>query len=319
MIINKFHKLHISFSLLMEYFNDYRIYNKYNASCMQDIRQHLEGKIIAHYHVLEKGFSHPIRKSCFSLPIVKSLINLINKYDNINAERTYQVEVAVNILKKYSLLSTNINCIPIELEKNIKAINLNKTIQVGSMDFSSDFLFRHALSSFSDFATSRFSVRNFTEKNVPLDIVLKAIKIAQKTPSVCNRQTCKVHILTNRNDINKHLSFQTGNRGYGHKIDKLLIVTSDMYLFEGPKERNQAFTDGGMFSMSLLYALHSLKIGAVTLNWAYDKQQNSSLHNLGVIPKNQKVIVFVGIGFPPAKFRVATSTRRDIKDIVNIV
>ena len=89
---------------------------------MQDIRQHLEGKIIAHYHVLEKGFSHPIRKSCFSLPIVKSLINLINKYDNINAERTYQVEVAVNILKKYSLLSTNINCIPIELEKNIKAI-----------------------------------------------------------------------------------------------------------------------------------------------------------------------------------------------------
>ena len=125
--------------------------------------------------------------------------------------------------------------------------------------------------------------------------------------------------MTNRNDIDNHLSFQTGNRGYGHKINKLLIVTSDMYLFEGPKERNQAFTDGGMFSMSLLYALHSLKIGAVTLNWAYDKKQNSSLHNLGVIPENEKVIVFIGIGFPPAEFRVATSIRRDIEDIVNIV
>jgi hypothetical protein len=79
-------------------------------------------------------------------------------------------------------------------------------------------------------------------------------------------------------------------------------------------ECNESLSDKDKF-----YLLHSLKIGAVTLNWAYDKQQNSSLHNLGVIPKNQKVIVFVGIGFPPTKFRVATSTRRDIKDIVNIV
>ena len=80
--IRKLHKFNISFRLLMDYFNDYKIYNKYNASCMQDRQQQLEGKIIAHYHVLEKGFSHPKRKRCFSLPIVKSLINLINKYDN---------------------------------------------------------------------------------------------------------------------------------------------------------------------------------------------------------------------------------------------
>ena len=40
---------------------------------------------------------------------------------------------------------------------------------------------------------------------------------------------------------------------------------------------------------------------------------------MSVIEINNNEDKFVGIGFPPAEFRVATSTRRDIKDIVNIV
>ena len=41
----------------------------------------IEGKIIASYHVLEKGLSHPTPKKCFSLAVVRSLISLINTYE----------------------------------------------------------------------------------------------------------------------------------------------------------------------------------------------------------------------------------------------
>jgi len=95
----------------------------------------------------------------------------------------------------------------------------------------------------------------------------------------------------------------------------LLIVTSNLNYFDGPSEKNQAFIDGGLFAMSLLYALHFKEIGAIPLNWSYVKSQDQELHKLNEVKPNEKVIMFIGVGYPPSKFRVAASKRRKSKEI----
>jgi nitroreductase len=279
----------------------------------------LEGKIIAHYHVLEKGMSHPTPKQCFSLPVVKSLIKLVREYDSLNSVRSCQVQVAVSALKEYSNFPSNVDCLSGQLKQQIEALYLQTKVKSGSLFLSKDNFFKYSDSTFSELSQSRYTVRDFTSEDIDLEVLKTAIAISLKTPSVCNRQTCKVHILTNSKDIASHLSFQTGNRGFGDKINKLLIITSDLNLFQGHKERNQPFVDGGMFAMSLLYALHSLKVAATPLNWSYDKKQDVGAHTLGIIPEHEKIIMFIGVGHPPERFSVAMSTRRELEEVLKII
>ena len=48
----------------------------------------------------------------------------------------------------------------------------------------------------------------------------------------------------------------------------LLIIAMDLKAFVPAHERYQHWIDGGMFSMSIIYALHSLGLSSCCLNWS---------------------------------------------------
>lgn len=318
-LVNKLIEFKYNVTLIFHYIYDFRIYKINNGKNKNLNQNQIEGRIIAHYHVLEKGFSHPNPKICFSLPLVLDLVELIVNYEKKGYKRTAQVDVAINLLKKYKKQNYKYKCLDPETKNKIDNMVVCNSYEVGFKTFTNNEFFKNAESDFSLLADSRYSLRDFSDEEVSLRDIISAIEIAQKSPSVCNRQTSRVYILTNKNEIKAHLQIQNGNRGFGNKINKLLIITSDLNYFYGVEERNQAFVDGGIFAMSLLYALHHKKIGAITLNWAYSSSQNEELHNLGIVPKDKKVILFIGVGHAPAKFKVACSNRRDVNEIINII
>src|SRR3546814_20513526 len=86
----------------------------------------------------------------------------------------------------------------------------------------------------------------------------EAVELALHSPSVCNRQASYVYCLQSREIIDRALSLQNGNRGFGHEIPCLLILCTDLSAFDTAGERYQHWIDGGMFSMSLVWALHAL-------------------------------------------------------------
>src|SRR5690606_8509042 len=116
------------------------------------------------------------------------------------------------------------------------------------------------------FVKSRHSVRNLTNRPVLREVLNKAIEQARWTPSVCNRQSWRVHVFESKQDKKVALSFQNGNDGFGDCADKILLITCDLRCFFTSRERNQCFIDGGMFSMSLIYALHAAGVCSCALN-----------------------------------------------------
>ena len=62
----------------------------------------------------------------------------------------------------------------------------------------------------------------------------------------------------------KALKIQGGFLGYAMP-PVLLLVTSDIRAFMNNGERNEPFVDGGLFSMSLLYALEAYGLAACPL------------------------------------------------------
>ncbi|QNT71191.1 nitroreductase family protein [Defluviicoccus vanus] len=173
-----------------------------------------------------------------------------------------------------------------------------------------------ALVDFERFCQERYSVRHFSSVPVEKSVIKAAVRIAQKTPSVCNRQCWRVHIFSSEEAKRQVLECQSGNRGFGHEASHVLVVTSDLQPFTGIHERYQGWIDGGMFSMSLVYALHSFGLGSCCLNWSVRAGTDKRLRRIAAIPGHENVIMMIAVGNLVEEFKVACSVRRETDDIL---
>lgn len=171
---------------------------------------------------------------------------------------------------------------------------------------------------YKDFFYSRMSTRQFQKgRYIDKDKLSSIVEVAIKTPSVCNRQHWKVHIVSNELK-NQVLSLQNGNAGFGNDVPQVAIITSSLKAFYMPTERVQGYTDGGMFAMSFLLSCHAHDVSTCALNWASSLIQDKELRKLGVISEDEIVIMLVALGFAADNAVAANSPRRNVNEVLAI-
>ncbi|MDB4432593.1 nitroreductase family protein, partial [Akkermansiaceae bacterium] len=164
----------------------------------------------------------------------------------------------------------------------------------------------------------RRSLRSFDVSRIPTPEVLHSIaRTALKSPSVCNRQTGRLHVFTGEKVI-QLLEYQTGNRGFGHQVPVLFVVTSDMRFFLSRKERNQPGIDGGLFALQTVLAIQSEGMGSVCLNWCVDYNSDLKLREIAEIPEHENVIMLIGCGYPSSEALSPISQRYPAEAILTI-
>ena len=274
---------------------------------------HLESDIIRLYHVIEKGLCMPEFRPRFGSSMVRQLQDSLKRWDG---EQTTQIESGWRVLEAYvarhSEMGIDISDI-LELPLGIPSSCLNQS-EGGIRDFSR--IDEADRAAFLRVFSSRSSMRHFDPTKIPSKEAIKeAVKVSLRTPSVCNRQTWRVHSYASE-DAQKLLALQNVNRGFGQTIPHVLVVTSDLRLFTGTSERYQSWIDGGMFSMSLLLALHSGGLGAISLNWSVLNRQDKALRAAADIPDHERIIMLIGCGYPVENSKVPVSSRRSPEDIL---
>lgn len=317
-------QLKFSRRLIPNYYYDFRRYLKFSATTHPyETKAKFQGRIIATYHVIEKGLSLKEPRTGFGMDMVNSLINLLQRYSEKYSWDDV-TQVALNTLFSYYQFNLDRGHDNVDLYSRLTQLKTKaegseiQVIEGGVRPVSRQEIQAAINLNFQDFVNSRHSIRNFGVEEVSTSTLQEAVSIALKTPSVCNRQTWKVHIFGDEPSKQKVLSYQNGNRGFGHTANKVLIVTSDLSYFLNANERNQAFIDGGLFSMSLIYALHSLGIGTCCLNWSVTCEQDRALRREVAIPESEVVIMMIAVGSLPEQFNVANSARRKAQDIITI-
>src|SRR3546814_5180755 len=96
----------------------------------------------------------------------------------------------------------------------------------GIREISADHLASGRLPNPQNFFRTRASVRDYSSAPVPSAVIEEAVELALHSPSVCNRQASYVYCLQSRAIIDRALSLQNGNRGFGHEIPCLLKIGS---------------------------------------------------------------------------------------------
>lgn len=278
---------------------------------------HLESDIVRRSHVIEKGLSMPDFRPRFGETMVRELVTLLGEWDSRpdrNSGDSAQIMAARATLSCYLTKHADlgldvtdlIECHPLQEPRDC---GMGGTRLFTSVD-------AEAAAGFEAVVTTRTSLRSFdSTKTIDESLVKKAVELSIRAPSVCNRQTWRVHQY--RGELAQEvLSLQTGNRGFGHTIPCVLVITSDLRYFTATAERYQAWIDGGMFSMLLLLSLHSLGLGAVALNWSVMNDRDEELRRSGDIPDYERIIMMIGCGHPSKNSLVPISQRRSAESIL---
>jgi nitroreductase len=314
--------------LKREYYYDINRFFKFSDYFFNNSEKRCVMRIIHRYHPIEKGLTMPEMRLGFGYDNIIMLIDDCNEYKKNYIKEGFdnkssgyeQYSHALSTLIEYKQVHEDSNY---NLDKELveKIEILTKEIDINfirtQINTTKEQYFKYSNSSFNLFLKSRYSARNFYGK-ININNIIEAIEIAKNSPSACNRQPSRVHIIESLELKTKILKLQGGNRGFGHLADKVLVVTAELAGYRDVSERNGVFIDGGLFSMNLLNALHYKKILACPLNWYNSNTNDIKLREVLKLPQSQTVIMLIACGDAPDKFKLAYSKKNNIQSVYTI-
>lgn len=312
--------------LVANYAYDFWRYTKYSSAVFRgDTEEKMRALITIHYHSIEKGLSLPNPRPGFGKHALKELLDHMQRYLDAYGPAEH-LSIPINALMSYiaynnakginnDVLLAEVNKFTAAYQQKLHrlppgggAIKITKQeINLATATVGSDFFFK------------RYSIRQFSKQDVALSLLEEAVRRAQKTPAVCNRQSGKAWIVTGKESVAKSLAIQKGANGFSDCVNKVIIITSDQCNFQSAGERYQSWIDGGLFAMSMIYALHSLGLGSCCLNWSMEHAKDRELKREFHIPQSETIIMLLAVGHIPDELMVAESVRKPIEEVMHII
>lgn len=295
-----------------------RLWRGSSAVNRGDTRAKLAALITMQYHGVEKGLSLKDPRPGFGLAKMGLLLSQLERYatafgwdDNtLNALKALEAYVEFNrehpigdVGERVSALRASAGCSADAGQGGTRVVTREEFYGRARRDLDAFFL-------------SRSSVRQFADSSVEPELIERAVRIAQRAPCVCNRQSGRVHVLSGRQDIADALTIQGGARGFEDQVPLVLVLTSELANFQSAGERNQCWIDGGLFAMTLIWGLHSLGLVSCCLNWSKEGDDDRRLKRRFAVPDSESVLFLLAVGHPAETFRVALSTRKPLDEVI---
>ena len=188
----------------------------------------------------------------------------------------------------------------------------------------------------------RRTVRDFSDKPVPVDIITDAVKVASSAPSGANKQPWHFVIIKDP-EVKKEIRIAAEKEEkefYEHRAPDywlndlnqfgtdwhkpfleiapyLIIVFKKHYDLEGEKQKKNYYVNEsvGIAAGFLLIALHNA--GLVTLT--HTPAPMGFLEKILDRPKNEKAILLIPVGYPALDADVPQLTKKSFGAVCNII
>lgn len=302
-LFNKFNQKLARIVRIQQFFTeswqDVWLFLRHNGfSPFESIGRRLTHKTIIEAHTIEKGLALPTPRPYFGQGKINGLLDMNEHWSPPDGDLSRSM--LVGALRDYQETFRNSPVPDVELLNRIKKFLSNKDINsaVGGVRKGIHRASEANIAAIS-FLRSRFSVREFDNKQISEDDLFKIVTLTQHAPSQCNRQSCRLHIYRDRSKIDRLLALQGGARGFAEYVPTLFVVTSEITAWGGPQQRNQPYVDGGIYTTMLLLSLEALGFVSCPLNLAISNRTERMIKAVGEIPSRERLIVMVAAGHPP--------------------
>lgn len=299
----------------------HRFANNYASSTSSSIVQ-IESRLIFFVHQIEKGFSfdtYQYGRGRYALTQISSLLTqLIATDSEWSTNPVYQEAILAlgEYLRRHVRAGHDASFMTDIFAENIRnEIESSSHHEYPSIEISHNSKKDNATASFAELVERRHAIRSYSDTPVTKQDLEPVIELALRTPSVCNRQSVRVRVFTDKDTITRALKMQGGFGGYATP-PALILVTSDLQAFMNINERNEGYVDGGLFAMSLLYALEAYDYAACPLNTMFNAGTEETTRKLLKIPNNEIFIMYIAVGHFCDTSRICLSRRFNLNHVL---
>jgi len=297
-----------------------RVYFKFFEGLLRAVYSGMAGKRNKIYelrrsiHKIEKGLIQKNAKDFFADDYIMSLISLLKDAVIEGCDRD-TLRWVVGVLNKYFQV--------VKFTPNIKKAH-DEYLSLGLLEeFHSEwfpYLFINRKMStvtygqLKDLAGQRRSIRFYEEKKVDKSLVKKAMEIARLSPSACNRQAYKFVFVEDQKVAKKILDMSGGIKGFD--IPNLIVVTGDYSAYSEAGDIFLPVIDASMAAMSFMYALETLGLSSICLNWRELSSSDRLLREIIGLKKSEVAFFLIGFGYPDQAGGVAFSAKRSVDEML---
>lgn len=287
----------------------------------EDVEAKLRNRLYIQSHIIEKGLSLKDVRLGFGEPKVKNLLKYIENYYKKYKEG-YILYFALSVVQKYLDFHQAHNfCIDAEIVERYNKLKglVSKEIAVetGKYEGGTKHVKRSEIVgtgfAFEDFIKSRHSVRSFTGNPISVDDLNDALRMAEYTPSACNRQPWVIRVFTKKENVQNILTVQSGSRQFKEDVSAIILVSSSYNSF-GISEKSQTYVNGGLYAMNLLYALHAKGLGAIPLNMGLKPHELEKIKKQAGLRTTDVPVMLIAVGEISETLNVANSCRVSYKE-----
>lgn len=312
-------RMPLTVQFLVEVLAYWRRLCRYNASIRTNRdRQKMQYTILRENHIIEKGMSMRNTRRGFGQAKVTTLLEHLLQYNRLfgTADKSF-LDYPLSTIKAYidyqhrdgvDIAAIEDTFMQLCREAGLDADALQ--LPAGIEMCKAAHLKQQARADFQSLLYSRHSMRYFQDELPSRKLLEKALELAARTPSACNRQAWHTHIYFG-DESHELLRMQDGCRGFYDDIHCSIVVTADMKGFLG-HEPFQCYVDGGLYAQNLINALHYVGLGTIPLSCGFMTDKLLAMQRRFGIPENETMVVIIGTGVMPDEMKIAISTRRPV-------
>lgn len=279
-------------------------------------KEQIIGEILRNTHSIEKGLSLSKVRLGFGVQKCQEAAKLVDRFieigGNPNDEAilmfTSALESYLRFHESKQYRDHNIEVI----ESLYKKLSSYPTVSFdnhgGTLDITKPIYSTDEIRTFEKLFNDRHSIREFTGTPVDEVCLKKAIQLAMRCPSACNRQCYRVHIV-NKSAFSRLDGWLGGVGGFDQELDKILIITGETSMYRWT-ENMQWVVTSSIFAGYLSLALQVYGIGACVIQRDVfpNNKWNEIRENLQ-IRKDELPVCCIGIGNLKDEYKVPISNR----------
>lgn len=278
-----------------------------------DLKQPTAGLFLLrrNIHRLEKGLIMKPRRDIFARDYITETVNAyIQATANPSCEKSAEMQWFHSVLLEYfSVVKSDA-----VIDKARCLFEQQQALSDGSMiPYCRDL--NKGQMGYDDFMAlcmRRRSVRWFKQEPVPRDLIDNAILAAAQSPSACNRQPFRFHIIDEPELLQKVASVPGGTIGFHHNFPAFIAVIGQLRAYFHERDRHVIYIDASLASMSFLFALETQGLSSCIINWPDVEEREVRMSKLLNLEADERVIMLIALGWPDEQEKVPFSHKKSL-------
>ncbi len=267
-------------------------------------------------HRLEKGLSYPVTKKTFATDYILDTVNYLKSGKKEQSFDWETVSWGEAVLKLYFSKVEHRDTVAKAFA--IYSSIVNEDVNEKLVPFQGKYKKELSVSyqALHDLAVRRRSVRYFLDKKVEEGLIKKAYEIGKMSPSACNRQSFDLLFYNEKSIVDKLASIPGGVQGY--TLPSVIVITGNYSGYFDERDINAPIIDANLAIMPFLFALETLGLGSVCINWPNLPDRERKIREVINIGKHEFVIMMVGIGYPDPEGKIPYSSKRSPEEVIKV-